>query len=389
MENGLPQIMGEEPKQTSEAGHELARKTIEHLQQTSMFSHRLTSFEYWIRDPKFINECEILVCKHGTKRYTLIPSRGLLVHEEDGDPGSSLFTITWSPGSDPEERSPIFEWEGEPENDTLVPVITAPDVSQSEVLSMRSKASEPLLPCIFVALGSLREKDVPVSEGRMQTTYYVVLLNLSTNPVSVWLMFDYQLKKTMWTSSVGRIGLATIMTAHGEDTTRFRDFLHQHSNLGGPLLPTSNVRPAVQEADSVSVPQGDFPIPRPQRTRPSSDKDTVNGCHKRNSLGFTGLSEASTAVDDADNNNNLPTKVVGDKPGKDDQGYFGLPRHDLALLAPDIMSWSTQGFDAQQVHTCLRGTHVHLGSSLRARTATAEEVERIRHDRVNFEHRFR
>ncbi|KAL9005192.1 MAG: hypothetical protein Q9188_002028 [Gyalolechia gomerana] len=148
MENGLPQIMGEEPKHAdnrdtngiSDAGHELVRKTIEHLQQTSISSHRLESFEYWIPDPKLIDECEILVCKNETKRYTLIPSRGLLVHEEDGDPGSSLFTITWSPGSDPEERSPIYKWEGEPENDTLVPVITAPDVSQSGVFSMRSKA---------------------------------------------------------------------------------------------------------------------------------------------------------------------------------------------------------------------------------------------------------
>lgn len=230
-------------------------------------------------------------------------------------------------------------------------------------------------------------------EPRLRVAY--VRLSIEENDVDLvrWTnrLGDYHDRTWVREFRKGRLlpKLEDHFPAPSEDTTRFRDFLHQHSNLGGPLLPTSNVRPAVQEADSVSVPQGDFPIPRPQRTRPSSDKDTVNGCHKRNSLGFTGLSEASTAVDDADNNNNLPTKVVGDKPGKDDQGYFGLPRHDLALLAPDIMSWSTQGFDAQQVHTCLRGTHVHLGSSLRARTATAEEVERIRHDRVNFEHRFR
>ncbi|KAL9005191.1 MAG: hypothetical protein Q9188_002027 [Gyalolechia gomerana] len=183
-------------------------------------------------------------------------------------------------------------------------------------------------------------------------------------------MFDYHIEENdvdlvRWTNRLGdyhdrtwvrefRKGrllpkLEDHFPAPSEDTTRFRDFLHQHSNLGGPLLPTSNVRPAVQEADSASVPQGDFPILRPQRTRPSSDKDTVNEYHKRNSLGFTGLSQASNAVDNADNNNKLPTKVVDDKPGRDDQGYFGLPRHDLALLAPardSMRSKSTPVFAA-------------------------------------------
>ncbi|KAL8940380.1 MAG: hypothetical protein Q9216_002837 [Gyalolechia sp. 2 TL-2023] len=416
---GSPQVEGAEAKhaddegtsRTRDAGHELARKAVEHLQQTTMSSRRLDSFEYWIRDPKLIDECEIVIYMNETKRYTLVPSQDLLAHEEDGDPGSDLFTVTWSPGSDPEQTKPIFKWEGKRADDSLVPVVTAPDVSQSAVLSMRSKASEPFLPCVFVALGSLREKDVPVSEGRMQSTYYVVLLNLSTNPVSVWLMFDYHIENDdvilgRWTNRLGdyhdrgwvrefRNGWLLPeredrFPVPSADPTPFRDFLHRHSNLGGPLLPASEAHPAGHcpgEADSASIPQGDLPVSRQQRTCPSSNKHVVNVSHKRNSSDLTGLSQESTLIEKTDgNNDNVRTQSAGKKPTTHSQGYFGLPRHDLALLAPDIMSWSPEGFDAQQVHACLRGTHIHLGSSLRARTATEEEVDRIREDRVSFEH---
>ncbi|KAL9027989.1 MAG: hypothetical protein Q9196_003575 [Gyalolechia fulgens] len=108
----------------------------------------------------------------------------------------------------------------------------------------------------------------------------------------------------------------------------------------------------------------------------------------RNGLAIitTADGQESTVVVGADNNNNnVSAEVVDGKLGKDDQGYFGLPGHDLALLAPDIQAWSARGFDAQEVHTCLQSTHLHLGSSLRAMTAKAEEVDMIRQARVSFE----
>lgn len=297
---------------------------------------------YWLPHEALINESEIVVFENETKRYTLVPDHYVLNHD-NGDPGHDFFTIIWNPEANPEEIMNIRTYEGDS------PGITDPDMSQNRVLSMRSEASGSLAPCIFVVLGCLREKDlpVPISGARMHITNYVILLNLSTDPVSVWLMFDYHIEDEAndcyfrWTNRLGEYCNSKWPRKRGEplpkledrfppvptgDVTRFRDFLGQYSNLTGFTLPT----------------------------------------------------QESSLIDDTVNN------VPADKVSKDEKGYFGLPRHDLALLAPDIMSWSTQGFDAQQVYTCLRGTHVHLGSSLRAKTATDEEVQSMQQNRINF-----
>ncbi|KAL8732312.1 MAG: hypothetical protein Q9181_004013 [Wetmoreana brouardii] len=60
------------------------------------------------------------------------------------------------------------------------------------------------------------------------------------------------------------------------------------------------------------------------------------------------------------------------------QGYFGLPRaFDLALLAKDVNTWNVNGLDPDPDDRCLRGTHVRLGSSLRARAATDAEKAQL------------
>lgn len=273
---------------TSDAGHGLAQKAIEHLKQTaisSTSSTRLRASNYWLRDPALIQKSEIVVFENETKRYTLVPSQNLLVHENNGDPGYDLFTITWNPGSNPNETTPIFKYVQDGGDDSLVPRVADPDVSQSRLFSMKSKASESSLPCIFVALGWLREKDLalagPMSEAGMQTTYYVVLLNLSTNPVSVWLMFDYHIEDEdgdcfRWTNRLEdyhnhvcsrefQKGRRLPKREDGfpvptGDGTRFRNFLDQYSNLKRPLLLPRDADHAFDhpsERGAEFVPQGD------------------------------------------------------------------------------------------------------------------------------------
>ncbi|KAL8919425.1 MAG: hypothetical protein Q9208_006803 [Pyrenodesmia sp. 3 TL-2023] len=348
MGNALPGTVGEPSIYAFHTGEPATcSDAIEHLKQTSTSSSpsiRLRESRYWLGHPALINESEIVIFENETKRYTLVPDQEVLKHDNE-NPGYSFFTIVWNPEADREETTTIYTYEGNS------PEITDPDMSQNRVLSMRSDSSGSLSPCVFVSLGYLREKDLPLptSRERMPTTYYVVLLNLSTDPVSVWLMFDYHSEDDendcyfRWTNRLGEYYNHTFSRGRGEllpkledrfppvptgDVTRFRDFLAQHSNLTGP--------------------------PQPNEEPSSTDDDAINN-------------------------------VPADKLHKDAKGYFGLPRHDLALIAPDIMSWTPQGFDTQQVYTCLRGTHVHLGSSLRAKTATDEEVQSTQQNRVSFE----
>ncbi|KAL8750950.1 MAG: hypothetical protein Q9184_006236 [Pyrenodesmia sp. 2 TL-2023] len=384
-EHGVPQTLQgetfyafyEHPNPTMETNDDLARATIHRLQRTAMSSNlpdRFRASNYWIEHPIFVDKCEIIVVENETKRYTLVPDRSLLEHEEDGNPGCDFFTITWTRGSDPDETTPIFQYAGDGADDSRVPVITAPDGPHVQVFSMRSEALQPPLPCVFVALGWLREKDMGAEE-RMQTTYYVVLLNLSTNPVSVWLLFDYHLEEDdgfplRWTNRLGNYHnrgwvrefqegkllpkLDDHFPAPTGDINRVRQFLTQHSNLKAPFDHPNEL--------------GAKPMPQ------------ANGFHKRDPN--ASFSQGSTLVGDTDDH----VPVRADKLGKDATGYFGLPRHDLALLAPDINSWSSQGFPAEQVITCLRGSHVHLGSTLRAQTATDEQVGSIQQSRVSFQH---
>lgn len=115
----------------------------------------------------------------------------------------------------------------------------------------------------------------------MQTTYYVVLLNLSTNPVSVWLMFDYHLEdddgfRFRWTNRLGdyhnrgwvrEFGKGRLLPKLDDrfpgptaDVDRFRHFLDEHSNLKKSIFLPSDAHHGLDhpsEPGAESVPQGD------------------------------------------------------------------------------------------------------------------------------------
>lgn len=64
-------------------------------------------------------------------------------------------------------------------------------------------------------------------------------------------------------------------------------------------------------------------------------------------------------------------------PKRNNQGY-SLSPHDLVHLTADIIAQSpATGLDQAQVHMCLKSTYTRFGSSLRAKVATKEQVERI------------
>lgn len=57
------------------------------------------------------------------------------------------------------------------------------------------------------------------------------------------------------------------------------------------------------------------------------------------------------------------------------EGYFGLHPFDLALLASDVDDWSSDGLNLEHAKICLDNSHFFLGSSLRAKTADATQLE--------------
>lgn len=253
-------------------------KSIQRTAVSSSLSDRFRASNYWIRKSISIHQPEIIVFENKTKRFTLVPDQNLLEHEEEGNPGYDFFTITWKPTSKPEETTNIFTTY-EADDGAFVPVVTNPDMTQTRIFSMRSTASDRPLPCVFVALGWLRERDLPSKSegGGMQTTYYVVLLNLSTDPVSVWLMFDYHLQADdvclyRWTNRLGdyhnrrwspEFGKGALLPKSddlfpgpptADVVNRLRHLLHERSNRHRAFDTPS-------EHGAESVPQGDSLFP--------------------------------------------------------------------------------------------------------------------------------
>lgn len=313
----------------------------------------------------------------------------------------------------------------------------------AQVLSLRSpqrRKGNRSVACVFVTLGYLAEVGDKTVEGASthatkMMTYYVVLLNLSTQPASLWLIYDYHIKIfeediVHWTNKLGdyQDGLVAHDDERGQlvqddfscnnadgnqdSCDRNGNFRAHYVNMEKTCLPkprkertrltgkASTKKPSIvgpshaksRGTDISSGPGNNAGVLSNSRLQydvraPSNNaSDTASDKSKPVQSSASGPSKSSSprratgsnASHDSDAKRNVPkhSKPYDYKP-KDSKGYLGLPPFDLALLAPDINEWSEDGIDLELIKKCLRSSHVHIGSSLRVQEATDKQLEVI------------
>lgn len=237
------------------------------------------------------------------------------------------------------------------------------------------------IPCVFVALGLLSDrkagKATDVEDG---SNYYVVLLNLSTDPISIWLMYDYHILEELdstvrWTNpnhgdgnrlfingDIG-CGLASKRVSYLD---RYKGFRKHYTNekdmspkANHPQTTTpdhkSTRRPLVDEESPSTRSQGS------SSSRRSADRDwEVSGDVE---------SALSSVADDDEIAGTLRNTKHHDVCCSDSKRPF-----NLAMLAPDVDKWDLgNGLDSEELKVCLHTTSMRLGSSLRVRLATKEK----------------
>ncbi|KAL8710998.1 MAG: hypothetical protein Q9225_007200, partial [Loekoesia sp. 1 TL-2023] len=284
----------------------------------------------------------------------------LLEHDNDHPATGNPFTIISDPESNPNADHVIENPDHDAEGGYYFNKIDHIDPERACVFSMKSSIgkgkdlpSDNMVPCIFMPLGWLREYEtdksgLPTQTMKKRTTYYIVLLNLSTDPVSMWLMYDYHILEYddlgyeyRWTNRLGeyhdeqfieRYGEPAFTSEAHEEFAGFCDsssHAHQYENFSKRYTNEEHMRPR--------GPTGDFTH--------AAGKGDAGGKKWMNIAG--------------------------------DTGYFGLSRaFDLAMLAPNISAWDAEnGLDQKQVKMCLGGSHMRLGTSLRARGITKDEED--------------
>lgn len=264
-----------------------------------------------------------------------------------------------------------------------------------EVFSIRSprrkegnyKRRDSPVACVFVALGWLAEKQ----DKTKMTTYYVVLLNLSTQPASVWLMYDYHIKSfeediVEWTNELGEY--RNMLFTHDDDEEG-RDLAQDDlgwNNANGiqdGCDRNDNLRALYINMDKTSVPK-----PRKEQTKltdkASIKKTSISGSsHAKSAEPSKSLSSGPTTVSNASRNSEAKgtvlnsSKLHGPESNDHSKGYLGLPLFDLALLAPDINEWSEKGMDLELVKKCLRSSYMHIGPEWRVQEAKQEQLKVI------------
>ncbi|KAL8726998.1 MAG: hypothetical protein Q9166_006361 [cf. Caloplaca sp. 2 TL-2023] len=371
-------------------------------------STRTRPINYWTIDDL---DGEICVFENNTKRYTLQPSNDLLEHEVHDSPGCSLFTVNWNPEA-PKEATDLYECMDDSE---------ACDAAASAVMQIQrldgkyEQLTMGLTPCVFVALGWLIEHEKSKThQTQKRTTNLVVMLNLSTDPTSIWLMFDYHMvdyleEQIRWTNQLG--DYHNRLYRHGGREQDFKlkvedDFVPYESRLQGKYynfhqrytnLPSTNynstqigdaaIKASCQDNDQHLGDGFSQTCDDPDAAQPADNRSADRSNTPPTRLPDASVASPSTSSSDkrplSDSVGTVASNPNNDSADKDDGGYFGLPRHDLVLLAPDIDAWSTAGLEQSHVKLCLENTRVYLGSSLQAATATIEEEERLQNGRID------
>ncbi|KAL8719457.1 MAG: hypothetical protein Q9225_003546 [Loekoesia sp. 1 TL-2023] len=237
---------------------------------------------------------------------------------------------------------------------------------QAQVFRMSSHAkdeyaSSPGSPtsCVLALLGWLAERKIQDPKEQQVTTYYQVLLNLSTDPVSVWVMYNYHIFNwpSRWTT---RLGPYTNLLFKNPQV----DYKPENSTqfLASERCPSDYIS---FRDDYTNV----------KDMLPKAQKEDVTKAPDK------ALSHLSATDEPANNGLTENLEEPSNEPG-----YFGLrQRFDLALLAPDIKTWKVDGLNPGQVKTCLESSHVRLGASMQQENIGYGGAPELLKSRVNIE----
>lgn len=336
------------------------------------------------------------VFKDDSKTYELEPTSQALNHDDEEDPSYDPFTIISDPGMDPNcDHVVMADYDSSDSYDFERIDGIAPD--RARVFSMplaldgrKTASATKLTPCVFVALGWLSDsKPGEYIDLDKRTSYYVVLLNLSTDPISVWLMHDYHSREELectvrWTNH--NVGDGNPLFVHGDigsvvgssDSSnhlldRYKDFRQRYTNEADMRLQeNAHTTPDHKHAHRAFVDE-ESPSNRSQISSSSSTKSA--GRDLKHARDFE-TPPSSLADDDAI----LP--ATQGKEHADTCCPNSNQSFDLAMLAPDVDKWDLgNGLDLKEVKVCLHATSMRLGSSLRIRAATDEEEGHLSTDK--------
>ncbi|KAL8942795.1 MAG: hypothetical protein Q9211_001249 [Gyalolechia sp. 1 TL-2023] len=244
-----------------------------------------------------------------------------------------LFYIVWYPDVDPNHEGCYAV-----SDDEYNHVRPYPDLPDNSPLRAQPFEMLPLakdrapVKCIFAYLGWLAERRIQPPKKR-QVTYFQILLNLSTDPVSVWVMYTYHIYDYpyQWTNSIASYKNRLYNNARVD---------HKRKNPN-PFCTYKSISPPADYKDF-------------RKTYTNVEENPFPG---RNETGNEGTIPATEGVDGTDMNENCDAPAT--------HGYFGLRRpFDLALLAPDISTWTADGFDPREIKECLYSSNIRLGASL-------------------------
>ncbi|KAL8720153.1 MAG: hypothetical protein Q9225_002941 [Loekoesia sp. 1 TL-2023] len=362
----------------------------------------------WDRDPR----PQICVFNYKNKGFTLMYSTQMLQHDDDDEPGQDYFTVISDPASDP-TCDHVADTDKDNDCKEYLDYIDNIPTGRERVFSMRpindetDPRSSSLTRCVFVALGWLVEHEpIGQQKTRKRTTYYVVLLNLSTQPTSVWLMGllqpaipDY-VDGAITEAPFGLNCLDSSVTGATAAASNYQgceigDFRQIYTNMNEmrPKMDKqgdSNVCNARNGAHySASGFSEDREFTSPNRN--DGSESSIPPISSSAESSYEKSSDSSTTT--IPGNAQRCSLEMGTSSVSEPESYTGGPQgyldhpypFDLAMLAKDINSWKTDGLDPEHVVRCLRSTQVCLGSSLRARTTTNAEKAQLKDKRISLE----
>ena len=262
-------------------------------------------------------------------------------------------------------------------------------------------------PAIFVSLGRLvKIESVTHEKGKRQTTNYVVLLNLTTDRISVWLMYDYHTPPDdaypftrlnaledyrhpdPYFLSQEAVQVPRLVPRTGSthqvllDNSLYKSFRSKVLGIEDQCLVSPLSKVAVIPG-VVSVAKSGRKLKSTTGNRASNDSHTtaeacslgsdrkqsmlvVNGNPKgkTTNTNLNGIPANSTLLPATSNKNtddDLVSSNCNCKGGLFDQ----IHPFDLALLAPDWATWSLKGLNSADTMKWIANSHVRLGSSMR------------------------
>lgn len=367
---------------------------------------RYTITKYWDLNT---TKSEICILKNGNKFYTLKPSIDTLEHlDDDNEDDTGLFTLIADPTSDPDQTCRYeYQFDDVPDiTDVHIDHLQAP-----EVFSIKSsnKSANQLVECVFVALGWLAEHEIvetrdSKTQDKMRTTNYVVLLNLSTKPTSIWLVYDYHIvgyleAKVRYTNKLGKdhnplctveppfvsqvkdVFHRTGSSDAGSDSYKaFWSFRTNQTNLQAlrPRKPEEQIAggsPESTHTESGAAPSNrkfnDLPSGNAAVTEPSPEHSSPSSSHASSGTKSSRARSNSTSASSVSESSDCGCNMASGH----SKGFFGLHPFDIALLATDVAGWSSDGLNLEHAKKCLDYSHFRLGSSLRAKYITNEQLE--------------